>query len=179
MASIPDAGCSIARSLAILGERWTLLIIRDAIEGFSRFEEFRRSLGVAPDILTARLTTLVDHGVMTKVDYQEPGQRRRSEYLLTDAGLDLLVVIAGLQQWGDRHHPYPAGPTLLRIDHPSGDEIHVGFIGSRGEVPSTDVRLEPTPTYSRERLEARRQSSARSRHERSRGGAGRPTGDPQ
>ena len=160
MASIPDVSCSIARSLAILGERWTLLIIRDAIEGFSRFEEFRQSLGVSPDILTARLATLVEHGVMTKVDYQERGKRRRSEYLLTDAGHDLLVVIAGLQQWGDRHHPYPAGPNLLRIDDASGDEIRVGFIGSRGEVPSEDVRLEPTATYSHERREVRQQSTA-------------------
>ena len=77
--------CAIARSLGVLGERWTFLIVREALWGATRFGEFRDALGVAPDVLTARLARLVDAGVMEKVPYQEPGSRQRWAYELTPA----------------------------------------------------------------------------------------------
>ena len=80
-----------------------LLIIREALLGTTRFVEFQTSLGIAPDMLSSRLATLVDYAVMIKRAYQEPGQRARPEYHLTPAGRELRVVIAALQQWGDRH----------------------------------------------------------------------------
>ncbi|MDR6971667.1 helix-turn-helix domain-containing protein [Leifsonia shinshuensis] len=167
MGAIPeDDTCSIARSLGVLGERWTLLIIRDALEGFTRFQEFRRSLGVAADVLTARLAMLVEHGVMTKVDYQEPGERRRSEYRLTEAGRELYVVLSALQQWGDRHVPADAGPSLKRVDVETGASVHVGFVGDDGmELPPARVELRPTESYSplRRRLHEERQARAGSR----------------
>ena len=97
MASVPESSCSIARSLGVLGERWTFLILRDAFLGKTRFAEFRESLGVAPDVLSDRLATLVSHGVMEREPYQEPGARSRSGYRLTPAGRELHVVLSALQ----------------------------------------------------------------------------------
>src|ERR1700744_4631257 len=115
MATETTPTCSIARSLTVLGERWTFLILREAaLFGRTRFGEFRESLGIAPDVLTDRLATLVDGGVMERVPYREPGSRPRDAYVLTAAGKELEVILAGLQQWGDAHLPLPDGPTALR-----------------------------------------------------------------
>jgi DNA-binding HxlR family transcriptional regulator len=158
---IPDDSCSIARSLGVLGERWTFLVLRDAFEGLSRFVEFRESLGIAPDILSDRLSTLVEYGVLRKVDYQEPGERRRAAYELTDAGRELYVVLAGLQQWGDKHLPWADGPSLLRRDAATGEPVHVGFIDSQGrEIDPDRVTFVPTESYPRGRLAARNRRRA-------------------
>lgn len=139
--------CSIARSLEVLGERWTFLVVREAFLGTTRFADFRATLGVAPDILTARLNTLVSAGVLERVPYQEPGTRQRFEYRLTSAGQELQVVLGALQQWGDEHDPYPEGPTYLRrsVD---GRELHVAYVDDRGqEVPLPDVRMIMTSVH--------------------------------
>ena len=116
MPKVPDSSCSIARSLGVLGERWTFLILREAFSGLSRFAEFRDSLGIAPDVLTDRLSTLVKYGVLEKAAYQEPGARARSAYLLTLAGRQLFVVLAALQQWGDgEYSPAVAGNGRLYL----------------------------------------------------------------
>jgi len=106
---VPDSSCAIARSLGVLGERWTFLILREALTGSTRFSEFRDALGVATDVLTERLNTLVEYGVMTREPYREPGSRSRFAYGLTPAGRELQVVLSGLQQWGDEYLPWPAG----------------------------------------------------------------------
>lgn len=156
MSKVPSTPCSISRSLGVLGERWTFLILRDAFEGITRFEDFRESLAVATDVLSARLSALVEHGVMEKAEYQEPGARRRLAYVLTDAGRELFVILTGLQEWGDRHLPWPEGPSLLRLEERTGEPVHVGFIGSQGqEVPPQDVVYVPTPAYPQGRLAAR------------------------
>lgn len=152
MAKVPDSSCSIARSLGVLGERWTFLILRDAFEGLSRFDDFRQSLGVASDVLSARLSTLVEYGVMDKVDYQEPGARRRHAYVLTDAGRELFVIVAALQQWGDRHLPWAEGPSVLR-QGARGESVHVGFIDDAGrEVGPDDLVMVRTDAYPPERM---------------------------
>jgi len=92
--------CSIARTLEIIGEWWTLLILRDAFLGLSRFEEFQGSLGIARNVLTKRLMTLVHAGIMERQRYQEHPER--FEYRLTDSGRDLFPVVVSLIQWGDR-----------------------------------------------------------------------------
>jgi DNA-binding HxlR family transcriptional regulator len=139
--------CSIARSLEVLGERWTLLILRDAFSGATRFSEFRESLGIAPDVLTARLATLVEVGAMTREPYQEPGARVRHSYHLTGSGEQLLVVLGALQQWGDDHLPRRAGPTVVR-QSAAGRPLHVGFVDDRGsEVVLADVELVRTAAY--------------------------------
>jgi DNA-binding HxlR family transcriptional regulator len=129
-----DANCAIARSLDVLGERWTLLILRDAFAGATRFSQFRRNLKVAPDVLTARLSTLVDVGVLTRVGYQEPGQRERSEYRLTEAGHELFLVLCALQQWGDDHLPRPEGPSVLRRVTGTDRTARVGFLDDDGRA---------------------------------------------
>lgn len=145
---VPDTTCSIARSLGVLGERWTMLILRDALLGSTRFAEFQRSLGIAPDVLTDRLNTLVDHGVMTRVPYQEPSARSRFEYHLTPAGRELQLVLTALQQWGDTYLPHPGGPSLLRRRRGTKRPVHLGLIDDRGnEVDLEQLELVRTANY--------------------------------
>lgn len=148
MSKVPDNSCSIARSLGVLGERWTFLILREAFGGLTRFAEFRDSLGVAPDVLADRLATLVSYGVMERVTYQEPGSRSRSAYALTPAGRELNVILAALQQWGDQHLPWPEGPSILRRVRGSDRPVHVGFVDDRGEeIAAADVAMIRTAVY--------------------------------
>jgi DNA-binding HxlR family transcriptional regulator len=93
--------CSIARALEIVGERWTLLIVRDAFLGLRRFDEFQESLGIARNVLTDRLNRLVDEGILERVRYSERPERH--EYRLTAKGRDLNIALAGLRQWGDKY----------------------------------------------------------------------------
>src|ERR1700730_1684078 len=103
--------CSVAGTLDRSGERWTLLIVRDAFMGARRFEDFQRRTGVARNILSARLNLLVDEGILAKVPYQE--HPVRYEYRLSDKGLDLWPVIVALVQWGDRYIYPGRAPVLL------------------------------------------------------------------
>jgi DNA-binding HxlR family transcriptional regulator len=93
--------CSIARALEVVGERWTMLIVRDALQGLRRFDEFHRSLGIARKVLAERLRRLVDEGILERVRYQE--RPERYEYRLTSKGRDLHVALVGLRQWGDEY----------------------------------------------------------------------------
>ncbi|GAA3777602.1 winged helix-turn-helix transcriptional regulator [Streptomyces chiangmaiensis] len=135
-----EPACSIERSLQILGERWSLLVLREVFAGHHRFAEIRSSLGIASNLLSARLKLLVETGVLCTQTYQEPGSRPRQSYHLTEAGRDLWVVLAALQQWGDVHRPRPSGPSALRRARSTGRPVHVGFLDDDGhEVPATDV----------------------------------------
>ncbi|MGY5052070.1 winged helix-turn-helix transcriptional regulator [Streptomyces sp. 900105755] len=138
-----EPSCSIERSLQVLGERWTLLIIREVYVGKHRFAEIQASLGIAPNLLSARLKTLVDAGVLRKRRYQVPGSRPRDSYHLSPAGEELRVVLAAFQQWGDRHRPRPSGPSALRRQRSTGRPVHVGFISDDDahEVASSDIDL--------------------------------------
>src|SRR4051794_41950641 len=120
MAKLPADPCSIARTLGVLGERWTILILREAFFGVSRFAEFRDRLGVAPDVLSDRLATLVEFGVLSREPYREPGARSRFAYRLTPARREPQVVLRALQQLGDEDPPRPGGPTML----PPGRRTH-------------------------------------------------------
>jgi DNA-binding HxlR family transcriptional regulator len=103
--------CSIARALEVVGERWTLLIIRDAFLGLSRFDQFQESLGIARNVLTDRLNRLVEEGILERVRYSE--RPERYEYRLTTKGRDLQIALAGLRQWGDAYLS-DKPPRLLR-----------------------------------------------------------------
>jgi DNA-binding HxlR family transcriptional regulator len=143
-----ESPCSIARTLDVVGPRWTLLILREAMWGATRFAEFRGALGVAPDVLTERLATLTAAGVLVREPYQEAGRRTRLAYQLTPAGRELLVVLGALQQWGDEHRPWPQGPTVARRDRRTGRPLHVGYVDDRGhEVGLEDVELARTAAY--------------------------------
>jgi len=148
ISKLPDSTCSIARSLGVLGERWTMLILRDALLGSTRFADFQRSLGLAPDVLADRLSTLVEFGVMTREPYQDPGARVRFEYRLTPAGRELQVVLTALQQWGDDHLPRPEGPSLIRRRKGTDQPVHVGLIDDAGdEVALDDFTVIRTAAY--------------------------------
>jgi DNA-binding HxlR family transcriptional regulator len=111
-ADYQDQNCSIARSLELIGERWTLLIIREAFLGTRRFDDFQRKLGVARNVLQARLERLVDAGILDRVQYQE--RPVRHEYRLTEKGVDLWPVLVSLLHWGDRHAAPDGPPVVLR-----------------------------------------------------------------
>lgn len=148
MAKVLDPSCSIARSLGVLGERWTFLVLREALWGVTRFAQFRERLGIAPDVLTDRLGTLVDYGVLTRRPYQEPGARIREEYLLTPAGRELQVVMGALQQWGDEHLPTAEGPSVVRLHRHTGRPLDIGFVDEDGrKVDMADVVMRPTESY--------------------------------
>jgi DNA-binding HxlR family transcriptional regulator len=128
----PDPVCSIERCLGVLTDRWSFLIIREALmAGVERFADFQQRLGIAPNVLTDRLEHLVQSGVLTKRSYQEPGSRARRSYHLTPAGRDLAVPLAALQQWGDEHNPPRSGPSVLRRS-PSGAPVQVAFVDDEG-----------------------------------------------
>ena len=107
----PRQNCSIARTLEVVGERWTLLILRDAFMGFTRFEQFLDRLMLAPNILTKRLRTLTEAGILDRRPYQERPERH--EYVLTERGKELLPVILGLMRWGDAHLAPQGAPAIV------------------------------------------------------------------
>src|SRR5689334_3161019 len=121
-----DSTCSIARSLEVLGDRWTLLIVREAlIAGSTRFQEFREALGIAPNLLTQRLTFLIEEGLLTRRTYQEAGTRSRDEYVLTEAGRSLNLVIAALSDWGRTRRARPDGTSPAFTVEDSGTPVRL------------------------------------------------------
>ncbi len=113
--------CSIARSLEVIGERWTILIIRDAFLGVRRFDDFQRSLGVARNVLQGRLERLVEGGILERVRYQE--RPERYEYRLTEMGIDLWPVVVSLLSWGDKHLA-PDGPAVILEHRDCGGRVN-------------------------------------------------------
>lgn len=105
--------CSIARSLEMVGERWTLLVVREIFHGRRKFSEMQRSLGVARNVLTARLQRMVDEGILERRPYSE--RPARYEYFLTEKGLDLWPVMIALMQWGDKWEPLADGPPSIVV----------------------------------------------------------------
>lgn len=113
-ADLDSMASSVAQALDVIGDWWTILIIRDALLGVTRFEEFHNHLGIARNILSARMKRLVEHGIMEKKLYVD--RPARYDYLLTDKGADLLSVILALRQWGDRWIATDGGGPF-RITH--------------------------------------------------------------
>jgi DNA-binding HxlR family transcriptional regulator len=144
--------CAIERALSVVGDRWSLLILRDAFMGVTRFAEFQQSLGIATNVLSTRLDKLVAGEVLRKDDYQRPGERARPEYHLTDAGHDLAVVLGALQQWGDTHLPLSAGPVSQRCHRNTGRPVAVRFVDELGSpVDEDDIRLDGPVSRPRKR----------------------------
>ena len=137
------AACPIARGVAVVGEKWALLIVRDAMAGAARFADFRASLGIAPDVLADRLGKLVDHGILERRSYRNPGERTRDEYVLTPAGRDLAPALAALGGWGMDHRPVGGGSPFRFVDRDSGELARTGFLDAAGRpIPAENVVLE-------------------------------------
>jgi DNA-binding HxlR family transcriptional regulator len=132
--------CSIARSLDVLGLKWSLLVVREAMWGRTRFAEFRSRLGIAPDVLTDRLSRLVEAGILERRPYREDGEREREEYLLTDAGRALIPVLAAMSAWGDEYRPSGFGPAALYADRETGASARLAFVDDEGrEIDPADI----------------------------------------
>ena len=112
--------CSVARTLALIGDQWTMLIIRDAFRGATRFEQFRESLGIAKNVLSQRLRALVDAGILERRQYSE--HPPRAEYRLTPKGRDLYPILLAILRWGDRWTAGPDGPPLRLVHLTCGEE---------------------------------------------------------
>jgi DNA-binding HxlR family transcriptional regulator len=118
--SFSSMDCSIAQALEVVGDWWTLLVVRDSFQGVRRFDDFQRDLGIARNVLTERLAHLVDHGILERRRYQT--QPDRFEYRLTEKGIDLYPVVVSLLAWGDRWAPNPSGPPVTLTHTPCGHE---------------------------------------------------------
>lgn len=143
----PGQACSIAKSLEVIGERWSLLIVRDVMNGNRRFGQMQRSLGIARNVLSARLQRLVDEGILERRAYQESPPR--DEYFLTEKGLDLWPALIALLGWGDRHSAGPEGPPVRIVHKDCG-----GAVSDRGicqrcgkTLQARDARQLPGPGF--------------------------------
>ncbi|TXS34126.1 transcriptional regulator [Streptomyces sp. ms191] len=140
--------CPVRRSLDLVGEKWSLLIVRDAFNGVRRYEEFRRHLGLSEAVLADRLRKLVAAGILRAEPYREPGTRTRSEYRLTAKGRDLWPVLLALKQWGDVHAGDPEGPALEIRHADCGAPVRVVVV-CEGDEHATlspfDVSVRPGP----------------------------------
>lgn len=127
-----DSQCGIARSLGVLGDSWSFLLLREALFGKRTFAQFRDSLGIASDVLSTRLNTLVEHGVLAKVPYQEQGQRTRDAYELTAAGNELKLVLVAMQQWGEANVPRGPGVSMLPVTRAGQERVRAVLIDASG-----------------------------------------------
>ncbi len=136
-----DQACSLARTLEIVGERWTLLIVRDALYGVRRFTDFTAHLGIPRAVLTDRLAALVEHGILRR----EPAASGRDEYRLTDKGTALWPVVRSLIAWGDDYYA-PRGPRRYLQHTRCGTRLTDGHCALCGVTPGpADITLLPGP----------------------------------
>jgi DNA-binding HxlR family transcriptional regulator len=137
--------CSIGRTLDIVGEKWTLLVLREAFYGVRRFADFHRALGCARNLLSARLRTLVEEGILSRAPYHDPGARVRFEYRLTDKGMELFPALVALMQWGDRWTADPQGPPVELRHRDCGHRVRVELrcTGEHGHLVAYDTEALP------------------------------------
>ncbi|GAA3264705.1 winged helix-turn-helix transcriptional regulator [Nonomuraea helvata] len=131
-----DPECPVARTLDLVGDRWSLLVIRDAMDGARSFTEFQRRTGIARNILTDRLRRLTAHGLLAQ---RAAPSGRRQEYVLTDAGRDLFPVIVTLRQWGERHAFAPGETHSTLVDQHGAPVPEIAPTGADGTLLDTDT----------------------------------------
>lgn len=147
-----DQNCTVAGALAIVGDRWTLLVMREILFGRRRFAEIRRHTGIAPNILSERLQMLVEHGLLSRTRYSEHPESY--EYVPTAKGADLRQVIGSLMEWGDRHAAPAAGPPRVAVHAACGHDAHAQLHCSHcGRViESGELRVRPGPGATAEQV---------------------------
>ena len=132
-APVPLAECALARAVAVIGDAWILLILREAVYGITRFEEMRADLAIPRTVLSDRLNRLVGAGLLRRVPYQQPGQRTRQAYELTDGGRALMPAVVALREWAEGH--LPGGRSPLRLRHRDcGADVRARLVCRRGHV---------------------------------------------
>ncbi|MET8312204.1 helix-turn-helix domain-containing protein [Micromonospora sp. NPDC005173] len=140
--------CSIARTLEVVGEKWTLLILREVWYGASRFSDFERILGCPRNLLAERLRKLVEHGILSTEPYQEAGSRSRLRYVITPKGTDLAPAVLGLMQWGDRYRADSAGPAIITRHDRCGAQLSVQVRCEHDHhVQASDIQAAPGPGF--------------------------------
>jgi len=141
----PALDCSVAKALEVIGERWSLLIVRSVMHGNRRFGEMQGSLGIARNVLSARLQRLVDEEILERRAYQDSPPRY--EYFLTQKGLDLWPALIALLNWGDRYSPSPEGPRRLIVHKECGGTVSErGICESCGKLlTARDAKQVPGP----------------------------------
>lgn len=134
--------CPIARSLERVGEWWSILILRDAFHGLTRFDQFQKSLDIAPNILTRRLNALVTSGLLERRRYSE--RPARYEYVLTERGRDFRPVLLSLLTWGNKHFA-PEGPSVIVIDTKTGKPVDAVLVDRASGEPIVAPRFRSAP----------------------------------
>ncbi|MFC5139208.1 winged helix-turn-helix transcriptional regulator [Actinomycetospora rhizophila] len=140
---IDSGACSIARTMAVLGEPWTMLVVRDLLHGVRRFDDLVAHLGIARTVLTRRLAVLAEAGLVETAEYREPGRRTRREYRLTEAGQDLRPVLLALMAYGDRHRA--DGPPVVVRHEGCGEPVALVAECAAGHRLAADDRMRSTP----------------------------------
>lgn len=144
-AEYESSHCSIWRTSQVLGDRWTMLILRDVFNGVRRFDALQDHLGIARDVLSKRLASLVDDGVLERRAYQSGGARVRHEYVLTAAGWDLRPVLVALMDWGDAHRSGEAGPPVALLHEDCGAAVHAHLRCEEGHLIEAGTRARTAP----------------------------------
>lgn len=148
---IDDSLCSLARTLGVIGDRWTMLVLREAFLGTRRYDDFQRNLAAAPHIVAARLKKLVEHKVLEKRRYQD--RPPRYEYRLTARGLELYPALLALIGWGEKWLKSPQGPATIRIHKSCDHRLQVVAVCAAcgAAVAARDVTAVMTPRFAAER----------------------------
>lgn len=138
--------CSVSRSLEVLGDRWTILVLREIFNGVRRFDDIAQHIGVSRSVLARRLAALVANGILERRPYREPGERERHEYRLTEMGWDLQPVLISLVTFGDKHLAADGGPPTILTHADCGERVTAGLVCAAGHhVGDREVRMRPGP----------------------------------
>jgi len=137
--------CTIARAMEILGEKWTIVVLREVFTGVRRFEDMRVRTGVPRQVLTNRLAMLVEAGILRREPYQEPGARVRHEYRPTPMGLDLYPMLVAVGEWGDRYLADPDGPPLRLVHRDCEAQVHAELHCAAGHKVADNREVVPRP----------------------------------
>jgi DNA-binding HxlR family transcriptional regulator len=149
--AVPDAltwsvdNCTIARALGILGEKWTFVVLREVFTGIRRFDDMRVRTGIPRQVLANRLATLVEHEVLQRVPYQQPGARARHEYRLTRKGFALYPVLITMLDWGNQYLADPPGPPLRFVHTDCDADVHAELRCEAGHPIDDHRRVVPRP----------------------------------
>ena len=139
------SNCNIAAALTIVGEKWMFLVLREAFNGVRRFDDMQRRTNAPRQVLSNRLAHLVADGILRKVPYQEEGQRPRSEYRLSEKGVELFPVIVALLEWGDKYAARPGGPSVELTHRDCGAPVHLELGCSAGHTLDSAREVTPVP----------------------------------
>lgn len=155
------ADCNLSRSFELVGDRWTLLILRSALYGVRRFDDFQADLDIPRTVLSSRLAGLVESGIMEKRSYREAGQRTRVEYPLTKMGSALTLPFMAMTQWGDKFLSDGIMPLTLR-SRVTGDKITVAYVDEKGSaVAPADVEAVIDPDARKRAANKRKPAKAK------------------